>query len=133
MFLGGLGLGRRIAIFAGNGHCGGGGKGACLPPGKVVEFVMPYGPGGGYDTWARLVTPFLAKHTGATVIVENEAGAGGKVAVNRLQKEHNGLSLVSFSVQSLILDQIYQMPGCVMISPSLSGWVGSRTRLIPCA
>lgn len=98
-------------------------KAAAFYKGKTVQYVVPYGPGGGYDTWARIVNPYLAKYLGARVIVRNEPGAGGKVAVNRLQKKRDGLSMVSVSVQSLILDQVYQSKG-VRYDLSQFNWLG---------
>ena len=50
--------------------------------GKTVRFVVGYGPGGGYDAYARMLAPYLSKYLGATVIVENRPGAGGLVALN---------------------------------------------------
>ena len=52
--------------------------------GATVTFVVPYTPGGGYDTYARMITPFLEEQLGATVVVENQPGAGGLLAINNL-------------------------------------------------
>ena len=38
--------------------------------GKNLTLVVPYKPGGGYDTWGRLLAPYLGKYTGARVIVK---------------------------------------------------------------
>lgn len=50
---------------------------------KTVRIVVGYGPGGGYDAYARMIAPYLAKTLGASVIVENLPGAGGIAALNR--------------------------------------------------
>ena len=50
--------------------------------GKTVRFVVGFGPGGGYDSYARMLAPYLSKALGATVIVENRPGAGGLLALN---------------------------------------------------
>ena len=52
--------------------------------GETITFVVPYDAGGGYDTYARLIAPVLEEKIGATVIVENEPGAGGMLAINNL-------------------------------------------------
>lgn len=52
--------------------------------GKTVRMVVGSGTGGGYDIFSRLIAPYLAKVLGTTVIVENQPGAGGLVALNRL-------------------------------------------------
>jgi tripartite-type tricarboxylate transporter receptor subunit TctC len=50
--------------------------------GKTVRLVVGFGPGGGYDSYARMLAPYLSRNLGATVIVENRPGAGGLVALN---------------------------------------------------
>ena len=52
--------------------------------GKVIKLVVGYGPGGGYDTYARLLAPRIERETGATVVVENHPGGGGLVALNQV-------------------------------------------------
>ena len=53
--------------------------------GEVVSLVVPYSPGGGYDTYARMFAPYLGEELGADVIVENQPGAGGLLALNSLE------------------------------------------------
>jgi tripartite-type tricarboxylate transporter receptor subunit TctC len=52
--------------------------------GKTVRMVVGSGSGGGYDVYARLIAPYLGRVLGATVIVENQPGAGGLISLNRL-------------------------------------------------
>src|SRR5204862_399764 len=52
--------------------------------GKTVRMIVGSGVGGGYDVFSRLIAPYLGKTLGATVIVENQPGAGGLVALNKL-------------------------------------------------
>ena len=52
--------------------------------GKTVRMIVGSGVGGGYDVFSRLIAPYLGKTLGTTVIVENQPGAGGLVALNRL-------------------------------------------------
>ena len=55
----------------------------CSPlQGKTISLVVPFSTGGGYDTFARLIAPALGKALDATVIVKNQPGAGGLVAIN---------------------------------------------------
>lgn len=62
----------------------GGDDGKGFFKGKTVTFVVPFSPGGGYDTYARLIAPYLEKELGATIVVENREGAGGLLAINNL-------------------------------------------------
>jgi len=62
--------------------------------GKTVRMVVGSATGGGYDIYSRLIAPYLAKVLGATVIVENQPGAGGLISLNRLYvTEPDGLTL----------------------------------------
>ncbi len=61
--------------------------------GERATFVVPYPPGGGYDTIARAVAPALEEELGSTVVVENQPGAGGLVAATALSTgEGDGLT-----------------------------------------
>lgn len=52
--------------------------------GKDVTLTVPFSPGGGYDSYARLVAPVLGEKIGSTVVVVNEEGAGGLLAMKNL-------------------------------------------------
>lgn len=63
--------------------------------GKTGEIVVGYGPGGGYDILARVLAPYLQKHTEATWMVNNKPAGGGIGAVNYLYNnaKRDGLSV----------------------------------------
>lgn len=52
--------------------------------GETVRIVVSNAPGGGFDAYARMIAPHLARAIGATVIVENLPGAGGLLALNKV-------------------------------------------------
>jgi tripartite-type tricarboxylate transporter receptor subunit TctC len=52
--------------------------------GETINFVVSYSTGGGYDTIARAIAPYLEKELGATIVVQNEDGAGGLLAANQV-------------------------------------------------
>ena len=62
--------------------------------GKVITFIVPYKTGGGYDTWARMITPGIKEYTGANVVIKNIPGAGTMVGTNKLYvSDPNGLTV----------------------------------------
>ena len=49
-------------------------------PNRVIRFVVGFAAGGGNDLFARLVVNKFQENTGATTIVENKPGAGGRIS-----------------------------------------------------
>ncbi len=49
-------------------------------PNHVIRFVVGFAAGGGNDIFARLVVQKFQEQTGATTIVENKPGAGGRIS-----------------------------------------------------
>jgi tripartite-type tricarboxylate transporter receptor subunit TctC len=52
--------------------------------GKTITIIIPIGPGGAYDAYARLVSRHLGKYLSGnpTIIARNMPGAGGVIASN---------------------------------------------------
>lgn len=49
---------------------------------ETMDFIVPYNPGGGFDTYARGLAPCLEEELGGTVSVRNVPGAGGLIGAN---------------------------------------------------
>ena len=80
--------------------------------GKTVTFIVATKPGGGYDTYARTIAPFLQKYLpGSTVIVKNVPGAGHIIGANETYTARpDGLTLGTFNT-ALIFSQIVGAEG----------------------
>jgi tripartite-type tricarboxylate transporter receptor subunit TctC len=79
---------------------------------KVLTLVVGFGPGGGYDAYARFLAPFLEARTGATVVVKNVPGGGSLVAMNQVYKaEPDGLTLMLIAGHSATVSQMTYQEG----------------------
>lgn len=52
-------------------------------PARPIKLLVGYAPGGSVDMAARVAADILSARLGATVVVENLAGAAGVVAAQR--------------------------------------------------
>ncbi|MEZ4416882.1 MAG: hypothetical protein R3E10_14120 [Gemmatimonadota bacterium] len=81
--------------------------------GQTLEVVVPYGPGGGTDTWTRMIAPYLQAGLGegAGVAVINEPGASGVAGANAyvLRRRPDGLAALASS-NSTFLSALLEEP-----------------------
>lgn len=72
--------------------------------GQTVEWIIPFGEGGGNDAWARFFAPYLAKYLPGSpnVLVRNEPGGGGLSGFNNYAQRpgNDGLSLIGTSASN---------------------------------
>src|SRR5215813_12858327 len=53
-------------------------------PDRSIKVVVPYPAGGPTDTIARAVTQSVAGALGQSIVIENQAGAGGRIALKQV-------------------------------------------------
>lgn len=80
--------------------------------GKTVTYIVATSTGGGYDTYARTVAPYVQKYLpGSTVIVKNAPGAGHIIGANEdYTATPDGLTIATFNT-ALIYSQIVGAQG----------------------
>jgi tripartite-type tricarboxylate transporter receptor subunit TctC len=94
----------------------------------VLTLVVGFNPGGGYDTYARLLAPFLEERTGATVVVKNVPGGGSLVAMNQVYKaEPDGLTVMLIAGHSATVSQMIDQEGARFDVTKFS-WLGRVVR-----
>jgi tripartite-type tricarboxylate transporter receptor subunit TctC len=55
-------------------------------PSRPIRLVVPYTPGGGADTMARIVAKRVSQTIGQMIVIENRAGAGAIIGTEVVQK-----------------------------------------------
>ena len=95
---------------------------------KIITFIVPYTPGGGFDTYVRLVAPFFQKYIpGSTVIVENKTGAGGVIGTNEIfLAKPDGLTIGIVNVPGMVFNQVGGSEG-VNYDLEKFSWIGRIT------
>lgn len=82
--------------------------------GKILRLIVGFAPGGGFDTYARLLSRHLGRHIpgNPTIVVENMTGAGSLISANHLYRvaKPDGLTIGHFN-GGLFLGQALGQPG----------------------
>jgi len=78
--------------------------------GKTITIIIPIGPGGAYDAYARILSRHLGKHIpgNPTIIARNMPGGGGVIASNYLYSvaPQDGTTL-AIIISSFATDQLF--------------------------
>ena len=77
-------------------------------PRKPVKIIVTADAGGGEDTEARGIAPYVQKHLSVNVMIENQPGAGGKIAFEKFQRtEPDGYTLITYTFpKSIIIEYL---------------------------
>lgn len=78
-------------------------------PNQPIKIIVPFTPGTGMDTIARVVAPKLAERLGQPVIVQNQAGASGNIGADFVAKAPaDGHTVLMGANTMLMAAQIYK-------------------------
>ncbi len=100
---------------------------------KTINFIVGYTPGGGYDTYTRVIARHIGKHIpgNPAAVVLNRPGAGSLVAANYMftKARRNGLTVGIWNSVFVL----YQALGDrrVKLDSRKIGWVGAPSRGTP--
>ena len=88
-------------------------------PLKPVRIVVPFPPGGGADTLARIMEPKLAGIWAQPIVVENRPGASGHIGADFVAKSApDGTTLLMSSTASLTEKNVDQFAPVSLVSAS---------------
>ena len=93
--------------------------------GKTIKIIVATQPGGGYDTYARMLAGTMEQYLpGSTIIVKNVPGAGHIIGTNKIYTaKPDGLTFGTFN-KGLITAQIVGMSG-IKFDLSKMSWLGT--------
>lgn len=96
---------------------------------KVINIIVAGGPAGGHTRYARLIGPFLQKHTGAREVrITNMPGGGGLKAANHIWRaKPNGMEIFFGNVSTLILAPLAGSAGAQAFDPTKFVYLGRAT------
>jgi putative tricarboxylic transport membrane protein len=92
--------------------------------GKTITYIVATSPGGGYDTYGRLVARYMSKYLpGTKIIVRNLPGAGHVIGADTIYAARpDGLTIGTFNT-GLIYMQLLRAPG-VRFDLTRMSWIG---------
>jgi tripartite-type tricarboxylate transporter receptor subunit TctC len=71
--------------------------------GQTIRWIVPYGPGGSYDVYSRMLEGPFEKALGAELVIHNETGASSLVGVTKLKDAPpDGLTVGIFNSPGLL-------------------------------
>src|SRR5215472_11668880 len=92
--------------------------------GKTITYIVATSPGGGYDTYGRMIALYMQKYLpGSRIVVKNVPGAGNIIGANEIYAARpDGLTIGMFNT-GLIYDQLVKRNG-VMFDLTKMSWLG---------
>src|SRR5690349_22660283 len=79
---------------------------------RPVRLLVPFAPGGGADTLARIITPKLSEAMGQQWVVDNRAGAAGNISAETTARAapDGHTVLMGFSTVLTVNPTLYKLP-----------------------
>ena len=76
-------------------------------PDKPIRGIVPFAPGGANDVMARVISPYITRQLGQTVIVENRPGANGHIGIEATAKSKpDGYTILYSATASTVLPAV---------------------------
>ena len=99
----------RAALLAAICACGMAAAQAAAYPERPLRFVVPFPPGGGADSLARIVGAVAGHSLGQQIVVDNRTGAGGNIAAEAAARAAaDGHTLLQSNIAHAISASLYR-------------------------
>jgi tripartite-type tricarboxylate transporter receptor subunit TctC len=81
-------------------------------PAKAVRWIVPFPPGGGSDSLARIMSPKFSEALGQQIVIDNRPGAGANIGAELAAKAPpDGYTILMGNVAHAINVTLYAKPG----------------------
>jgi len=96
--------------------------------GRTIQVIVGFGPGGGYDLYARTLARYMGKHIpgNPTIVPQNMPGAGGVKAMNYLYNvaRKDGTFIGTFA-RGLVIEPLLGHAQGTQFDATKFNWIGS--------
>src|SRR4051812_6896092 len=80
-------------------------------PAKNIQFIIPYAPGGGFDSYVRFISPVIEKYLAPSVSIvpiNVTAGSGSRGITQLYRAKPDGYTIGIFDVPGMFIQQAVQ-------------------------
>ncbi len=86
-------------------------------PSKPIRFILPFPPGGGTDTLARIVGQKMSETIGQPVLMDNRPGAGANIGAELAARAApDGYTIVMGNIAHAVNMSLYRKPGYDLVA-----------------
>ena len=100
-------------------------RAASAYPAKNIQFIIPYAPGGGFDSYVRFIGPVMEHslpHIVSIVPINVTAGSGARGITQLYRSKPDGYTIGIFDVPGMFIQQALQ--GSTAYDLSKFAWIG---------
>ena len=94
-------------------------------PAKNIQFIIPYAPGGGFDSYVRFISPVIEQHLPSRISIvpiNVTAGSGARGISQLYRSKPDGYTIGIFDVPGMFIQQALQ--GSNAYDLSKFAWIG---------
>ena len=94
-------------------------------PAKNIQFIIPYAPGGGFDSYVRFISPVIEKYLAAPISIvpiNVTAGSGSRGITQLYRARPDGYTIGIFDVPGMFIQQAVQANNTYDLSRF--AWIG---------
>ena len=94
-------------------------------PAKTMTFIIPVSPGGGFDTFSRLLVPYLQKYLpgNPNIVVKNSPGGEWNIGINKMYRSKPDGN--TFGIFNMPANAVNQVLGTAKFDLNKVTWLGN--------